>query len=201
MAKPLNDLTGKGWFLAQGQESIEAMLSNGTTQSELAVMASLFKGVEKAPNAGSVSNILSGLCWGPFNGKEPAEKGERKARQSKPVSGRKGLLPARLDQSINKALTGIVDSDDPRFIFSPNWEQFKQARALQGQDWVSFIAKKLKGEEIEQFSLWVTSNDSADIAENQETEKAVSFILSIPDRREILESLRWDADITAFYGF
>jgi hypothetical protein len=162
----LNSESGKGWFLAQGQESIEEMLANGKTQSDLAIMASMFKGIEQTPNSGAVSNILSGLCWGPFNGKEQPEKtsGERKPRAN--GGKRKGCLPVRLVASINKAL-GVNDPDSMDYNDDPSWSDFVRAREVMGNDWVEFIAKKCKGDkEPEQFALWVSSNDAADQAEN-----------------------------------
>lgn len=115
-------------------------------------------------NNGAAWNALYGPT-GRLNGEKPA-KADGAAKAPRSNGGkRKGCLPARLDQSVNKALTGIIDSDDPAYIESPTWEQFKQARDSQGANWVDFISKKVKEKELEQFELWISSNDSADKAE------------------------------------
>ena len=94
---------------------------------------------------------------------ENSDTGERKPRSN--GGKRKGCFPAKLDASLNKAL-GCQDDDSPDWIADPVWADFTRARALQGQDWVSFISKKIKDKELVEFELWVSSNDAADKAES-----------------------------------
>ncbi len=57
MAKPLNDLTGKGYLVNRGQDWVETYLESHT-QAELAVLAGYTK--NGGPNAGQ---HLMGNLW------------------------------------------------------------------------------------------------------------------------------------------
>ena len=149
---------------ATGQETFERL-----TNGEMAALVGCTEG--SASNYRKTVSEATG--WTMVAGKRSnGDSGD--TGSDKPVKRtngkRKGCLPARLDQSVNKALTGIIDSDDPAYIESPTWEQFKQARANQGENWITFIGNKLKTDkEKSEFELWITSNDAADVAENAAT--------------------------------
>ncbi len=147
---------------ATGQETFERL-----TNSEMAELVGC--------TAGSASNYRKTVSevtgWAMVAGKRSnGDTGGDKPAVKRTNGKRKGCLPAILDQSVNKALTGIIDGDDPAYIESPTWEQFKQARANQGENWITFIGNKLKTDkEKSEFKLWITSNDAADVAENAAT--------------------------------
>ncbi len=143
---------------AQGQETFER-LSNGE-------MAALVGCTE-----GSASNYRKAVAeatgWTMVAGKRSNGDSVDDKPAAKRTNGkRKGCLPVRLVASINKAL-GVNDPDSIDYNDDPSWSDFVRAREIMGNDWVEFIAKKCKGDkEPEQFALWVSSNDSADNAEN-----------------------------------
>jgi len=116
---------------------------------------------------GSASNYRKAVAeatgWVlPSNNRAESGDIEKKPRQS---SKRKGLFPAKLDASLNKAL-GCQDDDSPDWIADPVWADFVRAREIMGNDWVGFISKKVKEKELSEFNLWVESNDAADTAES-----------------------------------
>jgi uncharacterized protein GlcG (DUF336 family) len=147
---------------AHGQETFEKL-----TNGEMAELVGCTEG--SASNYRKTVSEVTG--WAMVAGKRSnGDNGGDKPAVKRTNGKRKGCLPARLDQSVNKALTGIIDSDDPAYIESPTWEQFKQARANQGENWITFISNKLKTDkEKSEFELWITSNDAADVAENAAT--------------------------------
>lgn len=144
---------------ATGQETFERL-----TNGEMAALVGCTEG--SASNYRKTVSEVTG--WAMVAGKRSnGDNGGDKPAVKRTNGKRKGCLPARLDQSVNKALTGIIDSDDPAYIESPTWEQFKQARANQGENWITFVRNKLKTDkEKSEFELWITSNDAADKAES-----------------------------------
>ena len=185
---------------AQGQETFERL-----TNGEMASLVGCTEG--SASNYRKTVSEVTG--WAMVAGKRSnGDNGGDKPAVKRTNGKRKGCLPARLDQSVNKALTGIIDSDDPEYIESPTWEQFKQARESQGQNWVSFISNKLKTDkEKSEFSLWIESNDAADTAENAATvaqqkafNDAVAIIESNGGRVVMLSGYESASlELTAFY--
>ncbi len=211
----LNSESGKGWFLAQGQESIEEMLANGKTQSDLAIMASMFKGIEQTPNSGAVSNILKQLCWGPFNGTQPAAA-TATATATKPATVKAAqpnavefigppvekLLPGRIELLLEMLghdvhITGVLNAIEENSV--PWCTQIRKM----GED------EKALMREFTGMTAWTL----ADIAhENREAKRLRPFKASaetvakfagidagLIQRESRFESSRYDSDITAFY--
>lgn len=128
--------------------------------------------------AGYNAAIARGIKPRSANVEQGAVTGERKVR---PSGKRKGCFPAKLDASLNKAL-GCTDPDSADYINEPAWSDFVRAREIQGADWVAFISKKVKEKELEQFELWVASNDAADAAEDaayQAQQKALDAAIAL----------------------
>lgn len=149
MSKQLNNHSGKGYFLAQGQQSIEEYLRDHT-QGELAIVAGMYKSGQ--PNAGAVSNILKDLCWGPFAGMEP---GEKKPRSSKKV---RGCLPKKVEIQLIK----LLDLED-----SPNFGDYLKALEVKADFYINAM-DSIGGQESDggkSFSEWIASNREIQAAE------------------------------------
>ncbi len=145
-------------IILQGQDVFES-----SSNSTLAALVGCTEG--SCSNYRKEVAAATGWSLPASNRQSNGDTAERKPRQSN-GSKRKGCFPARLEQSLNKALGRPIDSDDPEFITNPTWAHFVCARESQGPDWVSFISKKVKEKELTEFNLWVESNDAADKAES-----------------------------------
>ena len=140
MAKQLNSETGKGWFVAQGQSSIESLLAGGATQKELAELAGMWTGEPPRPNAGAVSNILKSLAWGPFNGLEPTDKPATEKKSSAPAQ-----CPGRVEGFI-LATTDVetVTPSDVESVILSDSVKWNQLILKQDEKELSMLAKFLK---------------------------------------------------------
>lgn len=186
---------------ATGQETFERL-----TNGEMAALVGCTEG--SASNYRKTVSEVTGwtmVATGKRSGSENSDNGDKPA--AKRTNGkRKGCFPAKLDASLNKAL-GCTDDDSPDWIRDPTWSDFVRARSIQGENWVSFISKKVKEKELSEFALWIASNDAADAAENAATaaqqkafSDAVTVIESNGGRVVMLSGYESASrELTAFY--
>jgi len=208
MAKPLNDLTGKGYLVNRGQDWVETYLESHT-QAELAVLAGYTK--NGGPNAGAVSVALKSLGWATFNGQPVAEKPvtekQVKSVKTEPVANHPAELPGRVEDF----LADVMGLEAPYTV-----EMVESAIADDSEQWNRLIMRLKKSEHESPLMTafmggegW-TLIDRAEIAREtarlapwKRAEATVAAFAAIDLRLQVaetkFESSRFDAAIVEFY--
>lgn len=140
----LKGLTGRDAMRFVGKDAIlDAIKEHGQKAvSEALGMA----------NPGVLSAALADLGW--------RERGTRQSNGDKRSSKIRGCLPVKTGIAV-----AIVLGREPEDGPDMNWENFKQAVAIKGEDWVNLLIIRLGGHDSEgaaSLKTWISSNQEAD---------------------------------------
>ncbi len=156
-----SNLKGQARLEAEGRDVVMAFVDMHTLK-ECAIEYGFFLSDGSTPNGGAFHNALVRLGW---KDKGASREGGTTVRKGKI----KGCLPRRLDNAVLKGAGKVWDTDDEDWS-EPTWEDFLIACNNVGGDhhgienWIQSLSKRLKGDELSNFSDWIESNRANDAA-------------------------------------
>lgn len=156
-----SNLKGQARLEAEGRDVVMTFVDMHTLK-ECAIEYGFFLSDGSTPNGGAFHNALVRLGW---KDKGASREGGTTVRKGKI----KGCLPRRLDNAVLKGAGKVWDTDDEDWS-EPTWEDFLIACNNVGGDhhgienWIQSLSKRLKGDELSNFSDWIESNRANDAA-------------------------------------